>query len=67
MEAIQKSGFILEIRENGEVVRQYHDSKIDRFMSESKKMINDHLNTYGLEKHEGDVQVKNITINVYTY
>ena len=61
LETIETRGFILEISEFGDVVRQYHDTNQERFNEVSKKMISDHLNTY---KMNGAI---NTNFHIYEY
>ena len=64
MKEIEDKGLILQIKEYGELKRQYHDTNHKRFMENAHKIIDDHLRYHsGQDKNE----VRNITINLYTY
>ena len=64
MNAIEKNGCVLVINEYGKTVRQYHDIDYDRFMKEAQQIIARHLESRG---RQATNEVRNITINLYTY
>ena len=63
-EEINQFGMCLKIFEYGKLVRQYSDSNYERFVSESKRIIDNHLSY--IRQNNKD-EVKNITINICTY
>ena len=43
MEIIEERGYIITISEYGKIVRQYHDTNIDRFMRVATEMVSEHM------------------------
>lgn len=61
---IEPTSLNLSIMEYGKIVRQYSDVDKSRFDATCKTIINEHLDRYSKQKEN---EVKNITINIYTY
>ena len=54
----------MNIQEYGKIVRQYSDTDKSRFDEIALSIVSEHLKKYSRQKED---EVKNITINIYTY
>ncbi len=61
---IETTSFMIEVIEYGKMVRQYNDVNYDRFMRVVQDMVKDHMSKDILQ---GNDEVKNVQINIYTY
>lgn len=64
---IQPLSFNMTISEYGKPVRHYSDTDLNRFRQKTKEMINDHIDKCSLQSARLEDQIKNITIQVYTF
>lgn len=64
---IQDSGCVLKISEYGNLKRQYHDTNVDRFLTETRRLIEEHLKGTSAVQNSQRNEVKNIIIQIYTY
>lgn len=66
---IEPTSFVLEIKEYGKTILTHNDINRERFMNRAKKIIDEHLSSgFGqISSNNQKAEIKNISINLYTY